>query len=148
MPFSFARSPQGCDRIQDCLTRKLVPKRKPVVVLDQDTTRQTLVGCLDLIRQHGCQKPRLDAGADHGRCDKCGGTGRISRDEGRTDFEGECPTCRGTGEISESEFAEIERDILARISEIKGSKPGAFSMSPRDKIKGVEIETYKEEGKS
>ena len=52
------------------------------------------------------------------------------------------------GEISESEFAEIERDILARISEIKGSKPGAFSMSPRDKIKGVEIETYKEEGKS
>ena len=50
------------------------------------------------------------------------------------------------GELSESEFAEIERDILARIREIKGSGP--FSMSPQDKIAGIDIESYKEEGKS
>ena len=52
------------------------------------------------------------------------------------------------GEISEREFAEVERDVLARIREIKGSRPGAFSMSPQDKITGVDIESYKEEGKS
>jgi hypothetical protein len=52
------------------------------------------------------------------------------------------------GEISEAEFAEIERDVLARIREIKGSRPGAFTMSPQDKITGIDIETYKEEGKS
>ena len=51
------------------------------------------------------------------------------------------------GEISESEFAEIERDVLARIREIKRSRPGAISMSPGDKITGIEIETYQEEGK-
>ena len=50
------------------------------------------------------------------------------------------------GEISESAFAEIERDVLARIREIKRSRPGAFTMSPRDKITGIEIESYKEEG--
>ena len=50
------------------------------------------------------------------------------------------------GEISEREFAEVERDVLARIREIKGSRPGAFSMSPQDKITGVDIESYKEEG--
>jgi hypothetical protein len=52
------------------------------------------------------------------------------------------------GEISESAFAEIERDVLARIREIKRSRPGAFTMSPRDKITGIEIESYKEEGES
>jgi hypothetical protein len=52
------------------------------------------------------------------------------------------------GEISEPEFAEIEREVLDRIREIKKSRPGAFSISPRDKITGVEIESYKEEGKS
>ena len=50
------------------------------------------------------------------------------------------------GEISEQAFAEIERDVLARIREIKRSQPGAFTMSPRDKITGIEIESYKEEG--
>jgi hypothetical protein len=50
------------------------------------------------------------------------------------------------GEISEPEFAEIEREVLDRIREIKKSRPGAFSISPRDKITGVEIESYKEEG--
>ena len=50
------------------------------------------------------------------------------------------------GEISESAFAEIERDVLARIREIRRSRPGAFTLSPQDKITGIEIETYKEEG--
>jgi hypothetical protein len=52
------------------------------------------------------------------------------------------------GEISERAFAKIERDVLARIREIKRSRPGAFTLSPHDKITGIEIETYKEEGKS
>jgi hypothetical protein len=51
------------------------------------------------------------------------------------------------GEISEQAFAKIERDVLARIREIKRSRPGAFTISPHDKITGIEIETYKEEGK-
>jgi len=48
------------------------------------------------------------------------------------------------GEISDTEFAEIERDVLARIREIK-AKQGAFTMSPQDKITGVEVETFKSE---
>jgi hypothetical protein len=50
------------------------------------------------------------------------------------------------GEISESDFEAIERDVLARIRDIKGSQP--FSMSPDDKIAGIEVESYKEEGES
>jgi Gas vesicle protein G len=46
------------------------------------------------------------------------------------------------GEITEKEFAKIERDILARIREIKGSQPGAISVSPKDRISGVDIDTY------
>jgi len=46
------------------------------------------------------------------------------------------------GEISEDEFGDIERDLLARIREIKGRQPGAISMSPRDKITGVDIESF------
>ena len=34
------------------------------------------------------------------------------------------------GEISEKEFHQTERDILARIREIKGRPQGAISMSP------------------
>jgi len=52
------------------------------------------------------------------------------------------------GEISDAEFAEIERDVLARIREIKGARQGAFTISPQDKITGVDIESYKDEGKS
>ena len=52
------------------------------------------------------------------------------------------------GEISDEEFADIERDVFARIREIKGSRPGAFSMSPQDKITGIEVETYEEESNS
>jgi hypothetical protein len=48
------------------------------------------------------------------------------------------------GEISPKEFARIERDILARIREIKGQQPpGAIAMSPKDKVTGVEIESWK-----
>lgn len=46
------------------------------------------------------------------------------------------------GEISDEEFAEIERAVLDRIREIKGGRQGAISMSPQDKIGGVEIESY------
>src|SRR6266571_2948787 len=55
------------------------------------------------------------------------------------------------GEISEAEFAEIEQDVLNRIRDIKGAQPGALSMSPNDKISGIEIETFegqKEKGRS
>jgi hypothetical protein len=48
------------------------------------------------------------------------------------------------GEISDEEFAETERDILARIREIKGRQQGAISMSPDD-VSGVEIESWKPE---
>jgi hypothetical protein len=57
-------------------------------------------------------------GADHGRCDKCGGSGRTTFRcsscteqadprcavcHGEVEFEGDCPTCKGSGEITESE---------------------------------------------
>jgi len=47
------------------------------------------------------------------------------------------------GEITDEEFAEAERDLLARIRDIKGQQPGAISMSPDDKVSGVEIESWK-----
>jgi hypothetical protein len=49
------------------------------------------------------------------------------------------------GEISEEEFAGIERDVLARMREIKGAKAGAFTVSPEDKITGVEVESFESE---
>lgn len=49
------------------------------------------------------------------------------------------------GEISEEEFAAFESDVLARIREIKGARTGALTVSPQDKISGVEIETYEPE---
>ena len=49
------------------------------------------------------------------------------------------------GEISDEAFAQIERDILARIREIKGPQHGPISMSPDDKVSGVEIESWKSE---
>jgi hypothetical protein len=48
------------------------------------------------------------------------------------------------GEISDREFAEIERDVLAAIREIKARRPDPISMSPGDKITGVEIQTFDE----
>jgi hypothetical protein len=46
------------------------------------------------------------------------------------------------GEISDEEFAGIERDILRAIREIKGQKQGPISMSPNDKITGVDIQSF------
>ncbi len=51
------------------------------------------------------------------------------------------------GEISDTEFAEIERDLLARIREMKGQPHGAISMSPEDKVTGVAVETYEQSQK-
>ena len=51
------------------------------------------------------------------------------------------------GEISEEQFSEIERYVLARIREIKGDRGGGLTMSPNDRISGVEIETFNEERK-
>jgi hypothetical protein len=46
------------------------------------------------------------------------------------------------GEISDQEFSKIERDVLAAIREIKRPQQGALSMSPNDKITGVDIESF------
>jgi hypothetical protein len=46
------------------------------------------------------------------------------------------------GEISDDEFAAIERDVFAAIREIKRPSQGALSMSPNDKITGVDIESF------
>jgi len=51
------------------------------------------------------------------------------------------------GEISDEEFAEIERDILAAIREIKRPQQGALTMSPKDKITGVDIESFETDRK-
>ena len=49
------------------------------------------------------------------------------------------------GEISDDEFAEIEHDVITRIREMKGHRQGAISMTPGDKVTGVEIESWKPE---
>ena len=46
------------------------------------------------------------------------------------------------GEITEREFAEIERDVLAAIRKMKRPEQGALTMSPRDRITGVDIESF------
>ena len=46
------------------------------------------------------------------------------------------------GEITDDEFAAIERDVIAAIREIKGRQQGPISMSPQDKISGVDIESF------
>ena len=46
------------------------------------------------------------------------------------------------GEIDEAEFRTIERHVLECIREIKARQPGAITMSPGDRIAGVEIETF------
>jgi Gas vesicle protein G len=49
------------------------------------------------------------------------------------------------GEISEEEFALVEADVIAAIRDIKGTNQGAISMSPQDKISGVEIQSFDSE---
>jgi len=49
------------------------------------------------------------------------------------------------GEISEEEFAETERDILAAIREIKGQQQGAITMSSKDKVTGVDIQSFEQD---
>jgi len=46
------------------------------------------------------------------------------------------------GEITEDEFVEIERDVIAAIRKIKGGRQGPISMSPGDKITGVDIQSF------
>jgi hypothetical protein len=48
------------------------------------------------------------------------------------------------GEITEAEFADIEQDVLLAIREIKGKAQGPLTMSPHDKITGVDVESYKD----
>jgi len=52
------------------------------------------------------------------------------------------------GEITNAEFAEIERDVLRRLREIKGTRGGALTMTTKDRPAAVEVETYTEEGGS
>ena len=49
------------------------------------------------------------------------------------------------GEMSDEEFADIERDIIARIREIKGGAQGAITMSSKDTVTGVDIESFDSE---
>jgi hypothetical protein len=49
------------------------------------------------------------------------------------------------GEISDEEFAQIERDVLAAIREITRPRQGALTMSPGDKVAGVDIDTFESE---
>ena len=48
------------------------------------------------------------------------------------------------GEITEAEFAEIEREVVRAIREMKAGQPGTLTMSPGDRITGVDVETYKD----
>jgi hypothetical protein len=48
------------------------------------------------------------------------------------------------GEITEEEFADIERDVLAAIRQIKRPQQGALTMSSKDTIAGVDIESFEE----
>src|SRR3954454_13342382 len=91
------------------------------------------------------QVSRPWGGADHGPCDKCGGTGRTMFEcascsqradpgcrhcGGEVEFEGECPTCKGTGEITDSQRRGVSvfpsadglyRYMLRRDSDMSGS---------------------------
>jgi Gas vesicle protein G len=46
------------------------------------------------------------------------------------------------GEITDEEFAVIERDVLAAIREIRRPEQGALTMSSKDRITGVDIESF------
>jgi gas vesicle protein GvpG len=46
------------------------------------------------------------------------------------------------GEIADDEFAAIERDVLARLRELKRERQGAISLHERDQEHRVEVELY------
>jgi hypothetical protein len=48
------------------------------------------------------------------------------------------------GEISDEDYSAIERDVLAAIREIKGRQRGPISMSPDEKITGVDVQSLDE----
>ena len=52
------------------------------------------------------------------------------------------------GEITDEEFADIERDMLAAIREIKRPQQGALTMSPNDRITGVDVESFESDQES
>jgi hypothetical protein len=52
------------------------------------------------------------------------------------------------GEITDEEFADTERELLAAIREIKRPQQGALTMSPTDKITGVDIESFESDRES
>src|SRR5262249_52232488 len=49
------------------------------------------------------------------------------------------------GEITDDEFATIERDVLAAIRRIKRPQQGALTMSSKDRITGVDVESFHSE---
>ena len=49
------------------------------------------------------------------------------------------------GEITDAEFAEIEREVVRAIREMKAGQPGTLTMSPGDRITGVDVETYQDQ---
>jgi hypothetical protein len=52
------------------------------------------------------------------------------------------------GEMSADEFAEVERDLLARIRKIKSRQQGTLTRTPQETLAGVHIESYNDEGRS
>ena len=48
------------------------------------------------------------------------------------------------GELSAEEFASIERDLLARIRQIKGAHSDAITMRETHRVTGVDVESYDE----
>ena len=52
------------------------------------------------------------------------------------------------GEITQDEFSEIEREVVTAMREIKGQQQGALTIAPTDRVTGVDVESYEEEGRS
>jgi hypothetical protein len=46
------------------------------------------------------------------------------------------------GDISEKEFAAIERDLLTRLRQMKGSRADTITMTGRARVTGVDVESY------
>jgi hypothetical protein len=50
------------------------------------------------------------------------------------------------GEITDEEFNTIERDLLARIRELRDGQDGMTMTSPGVKIGGVDVESFRDDG--